>query len=189
MKTARWATLLVALLSPSAARADMGMPGFKYLELRIVIDNLDDYPDYQFFMGGPPTKDDPARAPITAEGCHLTVGRQWVIWKLVAVPRQHPEPAVPVDWEALAPRVLSSNAVQCPSRGSVPGLWPYDYEARHYRISISEGQLTLSLVSVEQRSDGFSSWLPAIFTTVAITGVGLWIVRRRRSATRVRASA
>jgi hypothetical protein len=183
MKTALWVALLVALQCPNAARADMGTPGFKQLELRVVIDNLDDYAEYQFFMVGPSwqpsTKDGPAPSLVTAEGWRLYVAGPSAVWKLIAVPRQRAEP---VDWEALAPKVLSSNTVECPRRDSVPGVWPFDYEVRHYRIGLVDGQLSLALVSVEQRSHGFSSWLPAIFTTVAITGVGLWIVRRRRRA-------
>ena len=47
------AALLALLLSPGAARADMGMTGFKRLEARLVIDNFDDYPEHHFFWIDP----------------------------------------------------------------------------------------------------------------------------------------
>ena len=50
MRGVWWIAVLVVALGPEAARADMTAPGFKARNLRVVIDNLDDYPDHAFYL-------------------------------------------------------------------------------------------------------------------------------------------
>ena len=59
-------------------------------------------------------------------------------------------------------------------------LWPADYEVRHFRVDLADGQLKFTPGAVEQGSNGFASWLPGLIAAAAITGLGIWLVRRLR---------
>jgi hypothetical protein len=184
----RVAALLAVFLTPDAVRADMGMPGFKSRELRVVIDDLADHPEYLFFRVHPdwPTRTqqptDFHPAPVSEFELRLKSGKYASIIKLLAVPRRLIGPRGEVDWEAVAknaPGVLYSDPVQIRGLGDVAILWPVDYEVHHYRVDLADGKLFLTLASVEHGSDGFSSWIPGILTALAVTGIGVWIARRR----------
>jgi hypothetical protein len=184
----------------------MGTPGFKFRELRVVIDNLGDYPEYTFFLvpsawisaedartAPGPGRSDRARSLVPGEihrpGYPVRFLHDWV---LVAVPRQRVAPDGQADWEALAgsaPGVLHSEQVRLAQPASVIILSPLDYEEHHFRVALSGNQFTLTPGSVERGSDGFTSWLPGLLLTVAVAGVGLWIVWRVRRRFRARAVA
>ena len=184
----RIAALLAVLLSPGAARADMGFPGLKDIGLLIVLDNLDDYPDYRFYFV-------PAHAldPKLKRWEYFYPGPRelrvrWSMptaYVLVAVPRQQVGADGRMSSDAMVegtPGVLHSNRVEKVARtdASPPIIWPFDYEKRRYRVDLTDGRLSLTLVSVGQGSDSILSWIPAILTALAITGIGVWVVRRRR---------
>jgi hypothetical protein len=193
------AALLGVLLAPGAGRADMGPPPWlKRGELRVVIDNLGDFPEYQFFLfpaaglyegerasgPGPPAW---AERLVPGEpfrpGYHARFMHNWV---LVAVPRQRVAPDGRVARAELArdqPGVLHSERVYLAQPESLVILSPTDYEQRHFRLALSGGQLTLTPGPVESGSDGFASYVPAIVLSAVVLGLGLlivWRVRRRR---------
>jgi hypothetical protein len=177
-------------------------PGFKSRELRVVIDNLGDYPEYHFFLvpgawlseeaekaDGPSRPD---RAERLVPGATYLPGypaRFLHKWVLVAVPRQGTAPEGPVRWAALAksaPGVLHSEPVQLAAPRAVILLSPEDSETHHFHLAQSGGQLIFTPGAVERGSNGFGSWVPAILLclvlSAAVLGMGVWIawrVRRR----------
>ncbi len=192
MKTLCWTMALLALLlSPGAARADMGFPGEKRRELRLVIDNFDDYPGYYFFWVS--LSDLQTRPPYKAhctprEHRFVGSGEYTLELVLVAVPRELVGPDGQVEWEALAKvasGVLHSDLVRVIKPSSVFVLWPYDYETRHYTVAVIDKRLTLKSGPVEQGTNGPNSWVPGIIAALAVFGLGVWGVwrvrRRRRS--------
>lgn len=203
MKGYWWIAGLVVLMAPGAVMADVGVPGFKSRELRVVIDNLDDYPNHVFYLVaagwvvpgekemGPGKPEKPSRV-VPGELHRPGYSARWAHnWMLVAVPRDR---AASVDWNALAqgtPGVLHSNRVQLSQPGSVIFLSPEDYETRHFRVTLADGQLTLTPGAVEEGSDGFASWFPAIALATAFLGFGLlmvWVARRVRRKARARST-
>ena len=196
MKRVWWLTLLGVLLCSAPARADVVAPGFKFRELRVVIDNLNDYPDYSFYLVaapwvvpgekeyGPGKPDKPSRVTLGQVHRPGYSARWQHDWMLVAVPRER---ADSVDWKALAagtPGVLHSNRVRLAQPSPALVIWPRDYELRHFRVSLADGQLALTPGAVEEGANGSASWLPGLIAAAALTGMGLWIAHRIRRRSR-----
>jgi|GEM_PF-3534560 len=191
-------------LCPGVVRADVSTPGFKLPALLVAIDNLGDYPDYHFYLvpsewlepthqqTGPGRGDRPHGHVMPGEfygpGYPARFLHQWT---LVAVPRQRAEVSGEASWELLMASergVFHSNPVDLFEPRSVLLFNPKDYEVHHFRVEISDGRLSLTPGQVEQGSNGFSSWLPAILgvlVVAAIVGLGLWGVRRWRARNRI----
>lgn len=198
MKAMWWAVACFGtILCPGAARADMGFPGFKFRELRVVIDNLDDYPDHDFYLvaaewlnpaegeSGPERHLNPERERMTPGRPHLPgyPARFMHNWMLVAVGRLRTKQADRLGWKMLAadaPGVSRSNRVSLSQPPSVLVFNPNDYEVHHFHVTLADGQLTLTPGPVESGSDGFRSWLPGLLAATAVTGLGFLVVRRLR---------
>jgi hypothetical protein len=178
MKALRWvAVLLFAVLGPGGVRADMRTPGFKSLGLQVVFDNLDDFPEYRFYRalrGWQPQDSDPEPESLTSAGFRINDGKGNA-FTLTAVPRRWADPA-----KRATSVILYSDMVVCPQRAEFPGIWPVDYEERHFRIELAPDRVILTPGQVEMRSDGFRSWVPGLLTTGVLITLGMWLVRRVR---------
>ena len=147
MKRVWWVTLLGLLLESRCGAGRHGpAPGFKFREMRIVIDNLDEYPDYAFYLVaarwvGAEKEDFGPGQPdqAVADRCRVSAlrpatrpgGRTNGCWS--PLPRERVEHGGPVDWQVLvagAPGVLHSNVVPLAQPSPVLVLWPADYEVR-----------------------------------------------------------
>jgi len=176
MTASRWMVgLLFTVLAPGLVRADMGMPGFKSIELQVVFDNLDDFPDYHFYLAQPgwrPSDTEPEPEPLTSAGIRVNHGKG-MYWTVAAVPRRWGDrtAGVPAD-------ILYSDRVEVPSRESLPGIWPVDYEVRHFRIELAPGRLVITPGPVERHADGFSSWAPCLASVGALLALGTWLIWR-----------
>src|SRR5688572_8013923 len=135
MKRLWCVVLLGGLLGPNAAWADKVFPPFKPTQSRVVIDNLNDYPDQAFYLvaAGWISPDEKAiRHPpgqpwrLTPGEARPTLGYTRIVrdWMLVAVPRER---ADSVNWQTLAPGtpgVLHSNRVPLTPPEPVLLFWP-----------------------------------------------------------------
>jgi hypothetical protein len=189
-----WTTLLVVVICPASARADMGLPWDKRRPLSVVIDNLGDYPEYRFYLVPQSWLERVDSMPQYGE-CRL-VSEHGVVFNsraymgktialvLMAVPRAW-EDSKEHQWGvSIPPRptgVLHSSTVhlfRVPDEGTV--LCPIDYEVRHLRVEMEGGQLTVTPAGVEHRSEGITSWLPGVLFSAAVVSLGLWLARRWR---------
>lgn len=199
-----WAVAAMCVLAaPGAARADVPATGFKFRDLRVVIDNLDDYPDHVFYLAaagwlGPAgprfglSGSEEPRQLVPGQPFRPGHAARWQYeWVLVSLPRRWAERGE-VTWAALAPDAPGarhSNRVHLAQPGSVPILNPVDYEVRHFRISFDGDRPTLAPGAVELHADGFGSWVPAVLLTAAVVVAGLWVARRLTRSARTRPGA
>jgi hypothetical protein len=187
--------VLGLLAFTGGARADMGVPGFKWIDTLLSFDNLADFPDHVFFfvvpgwvtgerIHGPGRGEVPPRLSSGsphAPGYALRWNREWMV---VAVPRRQEEQAGPkLDWGALAasnPGVLHSNRLTLSPPQTLFFLHPKDSETYHFHLALADGRLTVTPGVVE---GGYSipTILAGLAITAAVIALGLWLRHRRRS--------
>jgi hypothetical protein len=193
MRYLRWiiAAIAIAAIAAESARADMGYIPPVNIHLRF--DNLDDYPDYDFYLKYGIAQGNPYAGlrlmKLTAASTLTKLegeGRRLTLVYLMAVPRGRavaPPPPLSQDvsWLNAAPE----GAIQSELR------WKDDYQldnhngcSAFYRISLDGKQLTATWVGGEE-PPATSPWRWAAFAGIAlsviIAVIGLvWIKRRRR---------
>jgi hypothetical protein len=169
------------------------MPGAVALEPYVRFDGVANYPDYAFYVkykrgGGNPNA---ARFDVlpVPDGKAFRLsgqGRRVGDIALVAVPRDK-APAdgssPPVEWlSEKTPGVLEavSHEMRLDERLF---LSPVDHLVVSYRVTIREGKLGITKMS-EEWVLSFANALPALALAAGIVLLGLWLVRRRRPASK-----
>src|SRR5262249_10263750 len=193
-----WLGILGLLTVVGPVRADMLFPGFKSVELRVSLDNLNDYPDYVFFFvvpgwvtgektNGPPQATTPRHVlpgDYHSPGYPARWNREWM---LIAVPRQAVQQAADkFEWKLLDasnPGVLHSNRITLSHPEPVILVRPKDYELHRYRVTLAGDTLELTPGPVVGGSNSWHSWIPGAALAGVVAGLGLWFVRRRRRRT------
>jgi hypothetical protein len=194
------AVLLV--LFPPGTRADILSPGTRQLTPQLRFDNLDDYPDYRFYLQYRRGEGNPYAAPlqvvavVAGQPVALTGGgRNVADLALLAAPRDQPPPALPHDTRGPAPDfpgfLCATNLEPPVTTTSVA------HAASHYVmpywVAITDGQLELTALPVEGDYSGGGAggaalpyWPVVLAAAVAavFAGAGIWLVRRRAARAR-----
>src|SRR5262249_33466889 len=155
-------------------------------------------PEYVFFLAPTAAFDTEVDRSIRANGYPLRLGPEKVHqlgyavrfgfdWIVLAVPRRQVERAGDaLDWDgaaAAAPGVLRSNTFKLPDYDSTLVISPHQYNIHHFRIDLSDGQLTatrthLEGVSFEVGSVRVPAWLVGLLIALGIVSLGMWWHRR-----------
>jgi hypothetical protein len=191
----------VLLFLAGAARADMGVPGFRRAELHVRFENLEDYPEHVFFIVPTPwlMAEERSGWAGSAQPFRLSPGeplrlgdhglsyRRLPTWLVVAVPRKRTDAAGATwDWaqlDAKRPGVLHSNTFPL-QEGDVVFFNPKAGEVHRFRIDIDRGQLTVAPLGVETFTssegwEGLACVMVALFLSAALAWIGVQWARYR----------
>lgn len=203
MFRARTCAALAALLvlCTCGTRADMPLAGAREITPRLRFDNLDDYPDYRFYLqyrrgdGNPyaaPLRvvEVVSRQPVAVEG----PGRRVADLALLAGPRDLPPPALAADLRGPAPEFpgfLRATNLEPPVTTTFRPNRGDDY-VMPYRVAITDGRLELTPLPTEGDYPGgltdnaVLQYWPALLAVAvaACAGAGIWFARRRAARPR-----
>jgi hypothetical protein len=199
-RTVAAAAVLLFLVTPGTW-ADMPTPGFRQVTPYLRFDNLDDYPDYRFYLQYRRGNGNPFAAPLqiveVTSGQPVPLageGRRVADLALLAAPRDQALPAFPRDSWGPAPELpgfLRENLEHPVTTTSIADAASHYVSA--YRVAIKDGKLEVTALPVEGVYPGGRAgravlpYWPAVLAAVvaaAFAGAGVWFVRRR--AARVR---
>jgi hypothetical protein len=193
------AAALVTLLTGLArtAQGDVVAPGYKFVRHDAVFENVNDFPEYVFFVWPRDiSRDQPGNSSVrVAATGEATLGGNPLARAqhggpfLFAVPKGlfGGDPSQPPrdEWFENPTEGVLKSAALVPEIRSAP-LWePRDRFVTRYRIAIQDGRLDATLLSHEQPGDGAAPgsgrWLIAGGLAVAALALaaGLILVRRR----------
>lgn len=196
-RTVAAVAVLLFLVTPGT-RADISAPGTHEVTPQLRCDNLDDYPDYRFYLQYRRGNGNPYVAPLqiveVTAGQPVAVageGRRVADLALLAAPRDQALPAFPRDTVGPAPEFpgfLRAN-LECPA-ATTSVTDAASYYLSTYRVAIQDGKLEVTRLSTEGVYPGGAAgravlpYWPAVLAAVAFAGAGVWLVRRRAARAR-----
>jgi hypothetical protein len=195
-------TAALLFLLPSAARADMPLSGaVRQVTPQLRFDNLDDYPDYRFYLQYRRGDGNPFAAPLQIvevfSGKPAPVageGRRVADLALLAAPRDQALPDFRRDTRGPAPEFpgfLRATNLEEPAT-TVSVLDATSYYLTPYRVAVRDGKLEVTALREEAVYPGGRAGralLPywpaaAALAATVLAGAGVWFVRRRAARSR-----
>ncbi len=194
-RTAAAAVLLFLVTPPT--QADVPIPGARQVTPYLRFDNLDDYPDYRFYLQYRRGDGNPYAAPLqlveVKSGQPVPVaggGRRIADLALLAAPRDQALPDFRRDTRGPAPEfpgfLRATNLEHPVTMTAVVDAASHYVSA--YRVAIKDGKLEVTALPVEGVYPGGRAgravlpYWPAVLAAAvaaAFAGAGVWFVRRR----------
>ena len=197
MRVSRHSVALVLLLgSAIPARADVipPMPWQRQLPMYFRFDNLEDYPEFDFYLiGRSPPSSYPTQVVKVSSGVptRLFPGRYGLEVRLLALPRGQPVPKFSSFWsheehkwaEVGPPGARYSPQLRAtPQAGWTTSFDLTDHYLMPYRVTVRELEIQVEALPAEWRLDYLRTMILGLSLSLVFVAIGLWIARRRRKA-------
>jgi hypothetical protein len=184
----------LSLFLVPAASADIPLPkDLKYVDPRVSFEGIDKLPDHVFFLrfltfaGGPSGVPHTLIEVADAKPFNLNAQRRLLDFTLLAMDRKTYEAkskdAPAAKWLTDKTEGVLKAAVPTPSTTAPASL--KEVPVTPYRVTLTDGKLKVEQIAMKKTSAApveSSSWLVGVALAISFAWLGLWFVRRGRTA-------